>query len=311
MPRVYVTQAIDPAGLAVLRDAEIEVAEHRGPRPVQRAQLLRAVKGCDGLIPMPTDRIDGAVLDAGPLKAVAHHAVGHDNIDLEAARARGVVVSNTPGVLTAATADLTMALLLAAARRLVEADQMMRSGAFEGWRPLLLRGMALDGARLGIVGLGRIGRAVARRAAAFGMQVVHCSRSDKPDFERVDLETLLATSDVVSLHCPLTPETRHLIDAEALSRMKSDAILINTARGPVVDEAALVDALEVGRIAAAGLDVFEDEPQAHPGLRSLPQAVLAPHIGSATVAARRAMAVKAARNMVAALAGREPPDRIA
>ncbi len=313
MPRVFVTQAIDPAGLAVLRDAGLDVAEHRGERPIGRGPLLAAVKGCAGVIPMPTDRIDDAVLATAGLRVVAHHAVGYDNIDLEAAKRRGVIVTNTPGVLTAATADLTLALMLAAARRLVEADQLMRAGAFAGWRPLLLRGLALDGARLGIVGLGRIGRAVARRAAAFGLQTVHCSRSDKPDagIERVDLETLLATSDIVSLHCPLTAETRHLIDAAALARMKPGAILINTARGPVVDEAALVEALESGHIAAAGLDVFEDEPRAHPGLRALPQAVLAPHIGSATVAARRQMALKAARNMVAALAGDTPPDRIA
>lgn len=311
MPRVFVTQAIDPAGLAVLRDAGLDVAEHRDTRPIERAALLAAVKGCAGLIPMPTDRIDDAVLATDGLRVVAHHAVGHDNIDLAAAKRRGVVVTNTPGVLTAATADLTLALILAAARRLIEADQMMRADAFEGWRPLLLRGLALDGARLGIVGLGRIGRAVARRAQAFGMRVVHCSRSDKDGFERVDLDTLLATSDVVSLHCPLTAETRHLIDGAALARMKAGAILINTARGPVVDEAALVDALKSGHLGGAGLDVFEDEPRAHPGLRALPQAVLAPHIGSATVAARRQMALKAAQNVVAALDGRAPPDRIA
>lgn len=309
--RVFVTQAIDPAGLAALRDAGLEVQQRDDPRPIARGALLDAVKGCAGLIPMPTDRIDDGVLATDGLKVVAHHAVGYDNIDLEAAKRRGVIVTNTPGVLTAATADLTLALLLAAARRLIEADRMMRADAFEGWRPLLLRGLALDGARLGIVGLGRIGRAVARRAQAFGMEVVHHSRSEKPGFTGLGLEALLETSDVVSLHCPLSEETRHLIDAAALARMKPGAILINTARGPVVDEAALVEVLDSEHLGGAGLDVFEDEPRAHPKLRAQPRAVLAPHIGSATVAARRRMATKAAANLIAALRGEEPPDRIA
>lgn len=303
--RVLVTQAIDDAGRAILDAAGFDVDVRAGEAPITRAALLDRVRGCAGLISMPTDRIDGAVLAAGPLRVVAQHAVGLDNVDLDAARARGVVVTNTPDVLTAATADLAMALLLAAARRVVEGDRLLRAGGFHGWRPLLLRGLDLDGARLGIVGLGRIGQAVAARARAFGMTVVHHGRSDG-----LPLAALLESCDVVSLHCPLTPETRHLIDAAALARMKPGAILVNTARGPVVDEAALVAALASGHLGGAALDVFEGEPAVHPGLLALDNVVLAPHIGSATVGARRRMAVKAAENLVAALTGAAPPDRV-
>lgn len=303
--RVLVTQAIDDAGRAILDAAGFDVDVRAGEAPITRAALLDRVRGCAGLISMPTDRIDGAVFDAGPLRVVAQHAVGLDNVDLDAARARGVVVTNTPDVLTAATADLAMALLLAAARRVVEGDRLLRAGGFHGWRPLLLRGLDLDGARLGIVGLGRIGQAVAARARAFGMTVVHHGRRDG-----LPLAALLESCDVVSLHCPLTLATRHLIDAAALARMKPGAILVNTARGPVVDEAALVAALASGHLGGAALDVFEGEPAVHPGLLALDNVVLAPHIGSATVGARRRMAVKAAENLVAALTGAAPPDRV-
>lgn len=307
--RVLVTQEIDPAGVALLEAARLEVDLRTGEAPIPREELLARVPGCAALLPMPTDRIDGAVLDAAPeLRVVANHAVGVDNIDLEAAAARAVVVTNTPGVLTEATADFAMALLLAAARRVVEGDQLMRRGGFEGWRPTLLRGLDLDGARLGIIGYGRIGQATAARARAFGMEVVHSSRT--PRAGAVDLDELLATSDVVSLHCPLTAQTRHLIGERELRRMKATAVLVNTARGPVVDEGALVRALREGWIAAAGLDVFEREPAAHPGLLALPQAVLAPHLGSATRRTRERMAVRAATNLVAALRGEEPPDRV-
>ncbi|MCB9529685.1 MAG: D-glycerate dehydrogenase [Myxococcales bacterium] len=303
--RVLVTQAIDDAGRAILEAAGFAVDVRAGEAPITREALLDRVRGCAGLISMPTDRIDAAVLDAGPLRVVAQHAVGLDNVDLDAARARGVVVTNTPDVLTAATADLAMALLLAAARRVVEGDRLLRAGGFHGWRPLLLRGLDLDGARLGVVGLGRIGQAVAARARAFGMTVVHHGRRDG-----LPLAALLESCDVVSLHCPLTPATRHLIDAAALARMKPGAILVNTARGPVVDEAALVAALRSGHLGGAALDVFEGEPAVHPGLLALDNVVLAPHIGSATVGARRRMAVKAAENLVAALTGAAPPDRV-
>jgi len=303
--RVLVTQEIDTSGLAILEEAGLEVELRVGPAPIERSELLRRVSGCAGLMPMPTDRVDAAVLEAGPLRVVANHAVGVDNVDLDAARRLGVVVTNTPGVLTDATADLAMALILATARRLVEADRLVRSGGFLGWRPTMLRGMDLRGARLGIVGFGRIGRAVAARAEAFGMEVVFADPEGGIPFSE-----LIATSDVVSLHCPLTPETHHLIDGEVLRAMKPSAILVNTARGPVVDEAALATALAGGWIAGAGLDVLENEPRVHPDLVGLENVVLLPHIGSATHATRRAMAETAARNLAAALRGEVPPNPV-
>ncbi|MEL6342786.1 MAG: D-glycerate dehydrogenase [Myxococcota bacterium] len=302
---VLITQEIDESGVALLDDAGLTVQIYDEPQPIPRAILLEMVRGCDALISMPTDSIDAEVMDTGPIQIVAQHAVGYDNIDLDAARTRGVVVTNTPGVLTAATADLTMGLLLALGRRLIEADAYARAGNFPGWRPTLLRGVDLDGAQLGIVGMGRIGRAVAHRAEAFGMSVVHHSRSGG-----IPLDALLETSDVVSLHCPLTPETRHLIDAAALERMKPSALLINTARGPVVDEDALAAALEEGRIAGAALDVFEHEPLIHLSLLELDNVVLAPHIGSATWKTRRRMATLAAQNLLAFASGEPPPNQV-
>lgn len=303
--RVFVTQPIDPAGIALLEEAGLEVDVFEGDRPIDRAELLRRLPGAAALVSMPTERIDAEVLDAAPLRVVAQHAVGFDNVDLGAARARGVPVTNTPGVLTDATADLTMALMLTLVRRLPEADRLVREGRFHGWMATMLRGLELRGARLGIVGFGRIGQAVAKRAEAFGMEVVHAtSRGGMP------LDELFATSDVVSLHCPLTPATRHLVDRDRLAGMKRTAYLVNTARGPVVDEAALAEALRDGVIAGAALDVFEREPLVEPGLLGLDNVVLAPHIGSATVAARRAMSVMVARNVLAALRGDPLPDPV-
>jgi len=304
--RVLVTQEIDPIGLEVLGEAGLEVELRGGEEPIPRQELLRRLPGAVGLMTMPTDRVDGEVLDAAPLRVVANHAVGVDNIDLDAARSRGVVITNTPGVLTEATADLAMALILAAARRVVEADRFVRAGRFRGWRPTMLRGLELHGARLGIVGYGRIGRAVAARAGAFGMEVVHTGRGSG-----LPLDELLATSDVVSLHCPLTDQTHHLVGEDQLRAMKPTAVLVNTARGPVVDEGALARALRERWIAAAGLDVFEAEPEVHPELLELDNVVLLPHLGSATWRARRRMARTAARNLVAVLGGQEPPDRVA
>jgi len=254
---------------------------------------------------MPTDTVDAEVMDAGPLRVISNHAVGVDNIDLDAARERGIVVTNTPGVLTEATADLAMALLLATARRVVEGDRLMREGRFEGWGPTVLRGADLWGARLGIVGMGRIGSAVARRAEAFGVEIVHHSRSGG-----LALSELVETADFISLHCPLTAVTRHLIGEVELRSMKETAILINTARGAVVDEAALARALSGGWIAGAGLDVYADEPRPHPGLVGLDNVVLLPHLGSATWRTRQRMAELAARNLIAALRGEEPPHPV-
>jgi len=303
--RVFITQTIDDAGMAALAAAGLDVDVWPGPAPIPRQALLTRVAGCVGLIPMPTDKIDAGVMDAGPLQVIANHAVGVDNVDLQAATDRGIQVTNTPGVLTDATADLTMALLLACARRVVEGHQLVSQGDFEGWRPTMLRGMDLRGATLGIVGMGRIGQAVAARAAPFGMNVVHHSRSSG-----IPLNQLLQAADVVSLHTPLSLQTRHLIDGAAIAKMKSSAILINTSRGPVVDEKALAHALASGGIAAAGLDVYEREPAVYPGLMGLPNVVLLPHLGSATWSTRRRMAELAADNLIAVLENRPPPSPV-
>jgi len=304
--RVLVTQDIDPAGIAILMRAGLGVDLVNSDAPIAEVVLRFRVRGCDGLLSMLTDTVDADLMDVSQLKVISQHAVGVDNIDLDAARERGIVVTHTPGVLTSATADFALALLLGVGRRLREGDQRVREGRFYGWHPTLLCGLELDGARLGIVGMGRIGRAVAKRAEAFGMEVVHHSRTSG-----MALDELLETSDVVSLHCPLTPDTHHLIDASALSRMKPTALLINTARGPVIDEDALVDALRDKRIGGAGLDVFEEEPEVHPGLLGLDNVLLAPHLGSATRVTRRKMATMAARDLVAVLSGQEPTHRVA
>lgn len=303
---VLITQEIDPAGLSLLEEAGLTVSLRSGEEAISREELLERVVGCDGLMCMPTDHIDGAVMDAGPLKVISSHAVGVNNIDLQAARDRGVIVTNTPGVLTDATADLAMALLLACARRVNEGDALIRAGGFKAWRPTMLRGMDLHGAALGIVGMGRIGEAVAHRARAFGMRIFHHSRSSG-----VPLTELLAAADVVSLHCPLTTETHHLIGEAELEQMKSTALLINTARGPVVDEPALAYALTHGWIAGAGLDVFEAEPTVHPDLLAAPNTTLLPHLGSATWRTRRRMATLAARNLIDALNDQPSPHRVA
>ncbi|HTO09245.1 MAG TPA: D-glycerate dehydrogenase [Myxococcota bacterium] len=293
--RVRVRAGVPERALERLRAAGLEAEV--GPLEVE---------GHDALLCLLTDRIDAAFLAAAPgLKIVANLAVGTDNIDLAAARARGVLVSNTPDVLTDATADLAFALLLAAARRLPWADRYVRGGGFTGWRPDLGLGLDVTGRTLGIVGFGRIGRAVAERARGFRMEVIwHGRQGGTP------LDELLSRSDFVSLHAPLTPKTRHLIGARELGRMRPHAVLVNTARGPLVDEAALVQALREGVIAGAGLDVFEREPALAAGLAELPQVVLAPHVGSATPATRDRMAEVAAENVIAALAGKPIPNRV-
>jgi glyoxylate reductase len=267
------------------------------------------------LLCLLTERIDADLLTAAPrLRAVANCAVGYDSIDLAAATAHGIVVTNTPDVLTETSADLAFALLLAAARRVAEGDRLVRSGNWRGWAPDQLLGTDVHGATLGIVGLGRIGAAVARRAQGFGMRVLyaqrHRLRRPPAGAVYVSLPRLLAQSDFVSLHVPLTPATRHMIGVRQLTRMKRTAILVNTSRGPVVDQRALAHALTTGRIAGAGLDVYEREPEVPAALRALSNVVLTPHVASATTATRRRMATLAARNLAAALAGREPPNRV-
>lgn len=308
-PRILVTRHLPAPVLASLRDAG-EVDLHGGAEAMPRADLLARVKGASALVCLLTDTIDAEVLDAaGPtLRVVANVAVGYNNIDVAACRARGVAVTNTPDVLTNACADFTWALMLAVTRRLGEGERVLRAGEWRGWALDYMLGMELRGKQLGLVGLGRIATAVAERAPVFGMRVAYTSRSahDLPGATRLDLHTLLATSDVVSLHVPLTAETRHLIDAAALARMKPSAYLINTARGPVVDEAALAAALRERRIAGAALDVYEQEPVIHPDLFGLENALLIPHLASATVETRTAMADLAASNVLAVLAGQAP-----
>jgi glyoxylate reductase len=312
-PRIVVTGRIPEAGLELLHGAgEVWAWNGDDPIPVD----VRAEQRADAaaVVTLLTDRVDDSFLDAAPrLRVVANVAVGYNNIDVPACAERGVVVTNTPGVLTEATADLTMALILMSTRRLGEGERLIRSGEPWKWGMFMLLGSSIHGRRLGIVGMGAIGIAVAERAKAFGMEIVYHNRSEvASEIEQrlaarlVGLDELLATSDVVSLNCPYTPETHHLIDADALRRMRSSAYLVNTARGPIVDEAALVEALQRGEIAGAGLDVFEHEPEVHPGLLELDNAVLVPHLGSATVETRDAMAILAARNVAQVLAGDEP-----
>jgi glyoxylate reductase len=280
-------------------------------RTPSRVELLTGVAGREGLIAMLTDRVDEELLEAAGsgLRVVANHAVGYDNVDLEAATRRGVVVANTPGVLTEATAELTLALVLDVARRVSEGDRLVRSGTLWEWSPTFMLGRGLGGRTLGIVGLGRIGAAVARLAAGFGMDIVY-SGGNGP-YERVDLEELLVRSHVVSLHCPLTPDTYHLIGAAELRAMRADAILVNTSRGPVVDEAALAEALAAGEIAGAGLDVYEREPDVMQALLTLPNVVLAPHLGSATEEARVAMGMLCVEALRAVLLeGRVPANAL-
>ena len=318
---ILITQQIPDEGLALLRSAAATLEINPTPGAIWSPEELRArVPGHDYLLCLLTDQIDAALLEAGaratpPLRLVANMAVGYNNIDLEAARRLGILVTNTPGVLTEATADLTWALLLAVARRIPEADRFTRAGRFTGWQPLLLLGAELTGKTLGIIGMGRIGRAVARRASGFDMPILYASRQPLPaDEERAlnastaPFEEVLRRADFLSLHIPYTPQTHHLLNAAALALMKPDAYLINTARGPIVDEAALAAALQADRLRGAALDVFEDEPRIHPALLQMEQVVLAPHIGSATRETRARMATTAAANILAHLRGELPPN---
>ncbi|HLA39168.1 MAG TPA: D-glycerate dehydrogenase [Candidatus Glassbacteria bacterium] len=286
-------------------------------RNLSYEELRTLAAGCSGILSVLRDRIDRPLIEAVPeLRVVSNFAVGYDNIDLAAAAARGIIVTNTPGVLTEATADIAFALIMAVGRRIVEADRFTRAGKFDGWAPEMLLGADVHGSTLGIVGLGGIGLALARRAAGFDMEVLYYSRNRKPGAERqtgakyAELDDLLKRSDYVSVHAPLSSDTFHLIDQRRLGLMKPTAFLINTARGPVVDEDALVRALQEGRIAGAGLDVFEEEPKLHPGLAGLDNTVLLPHIGSASLATRIRMADMAVENLLAVLAGDPPPNPV-
>ena len=312
---VYVTRQIPQPGIDLVREACSSVETNPHDRVLSREELLGAVAGRDGVLCLLTDAIDAEVFDAAKgCKVFANYAVGYNNIDVAAATARGIAVTNTPGVLTDATADLTWALLFSAARRIVEGDRFTRAGKFDGWSPMLFLGGDISGRTLGILGAGRIGTAVALRSRGFRMRVLYHDPVHNEAIEqavgaqRADLDTLLGEADFVSVHVSLDASTRHLIGARELGLMKPTAYLINTSRGPVIDEAALVEALRAGQIAGAGLDVFEDEPALKPGLAELPNVVIPPHLGSATIGTRTRMATLAATNLVAMLRGERPPN---
>lgn len=314
-PKVFVTRVIPEKGLGIIREyCEVDVWQNE--LPPTRDELLQRVRGIDGLLSLLTDAIDSEVMDeaGSQLKVISNYAVGFDNIDVPAATARNIPVGNTPDVLTDATADFTFALLMAVARRIPEAERYVHEGKWKTWGPMTLLGVDIQGATLGLVGFGRIGKAVARRALGFDMRVIYYSPNEKktyPDLNttQVDFETLLKESNFISLHTPLTPETRHLIDAEALSKMKPNAVLINTARGPVVDSEALYQALKEKRIFGAGLDVTDPEPiPMESPLLTLDNIVIVPHIASASKTTRDQMSWMAAQNLIAGLKGERLPN---
>ena len=304
-PRVLLTRRIPSSALATL-DAACDLDRNEGGQ-LSPDQLKARLSDKEGVVCLVTDAITADVMDAAPdLKVIANVAVGYNNIDVPAAQARGIVVTNTPDVLTDATADLTLALIMNITRRISEGDRLIRRGGWKEWSLDFMVGKALSGKTLGIIGFGRIGQAVAARAVPFGMRVIHSRAQSVPGSGSIPVDRLLATADIVSIHCPLTPETRHMINQAALARMKRSAYLINTSRGPVVDEAALAWALKNGIISGAALDVYEEEPTVHPDLLTLENVVLSPHLGSATTETRNAMADLAVRNAIAVLTGQSP-----
>ena len=310
MARVLVTRQLPEGGLDPLLQAGHDLVVRPDDVAYGHAELVALARQVDAIVCLLTDRIDAEVVEAGAgagLRVVANVAVGYDNIDVPSARGAGVIVCNTPGVLDETTADLAFLLVLAASRLASEAEHDLRDGSWGGWGVTQYLGLDVHGATLGLVGFGRIGQAVARRAAGFGMQVLHHCRNDSglPGYV-AGLDTLLAESDIVSLHTPLNDATRHLIGARELALMRPHAVLVNTARGPVVDEAALAEALHAGTIFAAGIDVYEREPEVHPRLRDAPRTVLLPHIGSASRATRTTMARMASQSVCDVLAGRTP-----
>ena len=318
MEKVVVTGKIPAVALERLR-AEHTVDAWEDESPIARDELLKRVAGTDSIVSLLTEKIDAELLDAAgkQLRSVSNVAVGYNNIDVPACRERNVLVTNTPGVLTDATADIAMALILMSTRRLAEGERVIRAQQPWQWGMFYMLGSSIQGSQLGIVGMGQIGAAVARRARAFGMTIAYTKRSPldaetakELNATHMELDKLLATSDVVSLHCPYSPETHHLMNASTIGKMKKSAYLINTARGPVVDEEALATALQQGKIAGAGLDVFEKEPTVHQALIGLDNAVLIPHLGSATVETRTAMANLAVTNALEVLSGKTAPNLV-
>lgn len=321
MAKIFITRKIPESGIELLKSKghAVEVSAKEGV--LTRDELIAALHAgnYDGVISLLTDKIDAEVMAAAPtVKIFANYAVGFDNLDRAAAKEKGVLLSNTPGVLTEAVAEHAVALLISAARRIVESDSFTREGKYAGWDPLLLMGPELKGKILGIVGLGRIGSRVAEIASrGFGMSIIYYDVKRNEQFEkdlgasfRAQAEDVLKEADCISIHVPLLPDTKHLVNADRLKLMKKTAVLVNTSRGPIVDEAALVDALKSKTIAAAGLDVFENEPALAPGLAELSNVVLTPHIASATIEAREAMSKLAAENILAALEGKPLPAQV-
>jgi len=314
--KVYVTRIIPQPGLDILHENLTDVRINEEDHLLSREELLENVKGLDGLLPLLTEQIDGEVMDTAgkQLRIIANHAVGFDNIDVPAATERGIMVTNTPGVLTDATSDHAWALLFATARRIVESDKFTRAGKYKGWGPMMYLGGDITGRTLGVVGAGRIGNAVAEKSRGFKMQILYCDEFRNENLEneygaeKVSFEELLKESDFVTVHVPLLESTHHLFNDAVFKQMKKTAYLINTSRGPVVDEAALARALQNGEIAGAGIDVYEEEPAIHPELISLDKAVLTPHIASATIETRTKMATMAAQNLVDGLKGKRPTN---
>jgi glyoxylate reductase len=315
--KVYCTRKIPQIGIDMLKKY-FEVQIHGGPNPVPREELLRQVTKCEALVCLLDDNIDKELMDAGKkLKIIAMHAVGYNNIDIEYARVRKIMVTNTPGVLTRATSEIAFALLITLTRRIIPADRFMRDGKFEGWQPLLFLGDELKGKTIGIIGMGRIGQDMASLCKSFGMNIIYHNRNrlddgieSLVDAHYVDLNELLGSADVISIHTPLTNQTRHLINEDAFSQMKEGVYLINAARGEIVKESALVDALKSGKLKGAGLDVYEFEPEFSYELVSMENVVLLPHIGSATLETRNKMSEMAAQNVIASLEGRRPPNLV-
>ncbi len=312
---VYITSVIPDPGIPIVKAACDKVEVYPKDQIHPRKLFLSKIKGRDGVLSLLTDAVDAEAMDAAKgCRVFANMAVGFNNIDVKEATKRGIVVTNTPGVLTDATADMAWALIMSTMRRIPESERFLRAGKFHGWRPMMMLGGDLAGRTLGIVGAGRIGAAVALRSAGWNMRVLYCDIKANKELEqklgakKVDLPVLLKESDVVSLHTVLDASTRHLIGEKELGMMKKSAYLINTSRGPVVDEAALAKALRAGVIAGAGLDVYEEEPKVHRGLLKLENVVLAPHIASATIATRTKMATMVANNLVAALKGQRPEN---
>ncbi|ANQ53826.1 glyoxylate reductase [Thermosipho affectus] len=313
--KVFITYKIPEKGIKLLKE-KFHVDVYEGKNFLTKGEMLERVKDADAVITQLRDPIDREFIDAGKkLKIIANYAVGYNNIDVEYAKEKGIFVTNTPDVLTEATADIAWALILAVARKIIPADKFVREGKFEGWKPHLFLGYEIYGKTLGIIGMGRIGKAVARRALGFGMNVIYHNRKKVEDDYKynakyVDLETLLKESDFISINAPLTKETYHLLDSEKLSLLKPTAIIVNTARGPIVDEKVLYDLLKDGKIAGAGFDVYENEPKITKGLEKLNNVVLLPHIGSATFQTREKMAIMVAENVIDALEGRIPKNLV-